>query len=102
MCEQVLKLSSHKQKMLALVEPRMAGVAPNLSATVGTQVAAKLIGAAGGLDKLAALPSTVLQVLGSAHGSGPRRHVEQQRARGGARGFVQRKAPSSRTRRPRP
>ena len=64
-CEQVLKLSSHKQKMLAFVESRMATVAPNLSAIVGTQVAAKLIGAAGGLDKLAALPSTVLQVLGS-------------------------------------
>lgn len=64
-CEQVLKLSSHKQKMLAFVESRMASVAPNLSAIVGTQVAAKLIGAAGGLDKLAALPSTVLQVLGS-------------------------------------
>ena len=62
-CEQVLKLSSHKQKMLAFVESRMATVAPNLSAIVGTQVAAKLIGAAGGLDKLAALPSTVLQVL---------------------------------------
>lgn len=64
-CEQVLKLSSHKQKMLAFVESRMSSVAPNLSAIVGTQVAAKLIGAAGGLDKLAALPSTVLQVLGS-------------------------------------
>jgi U4/U6 small nuclear ribonucleoprotein PRP31 len=64
-CEQVLTLSDNKQKMLAFVESRMASVAPNLSAIVGTQVAAKLIGAAGGLDKLAALPSTVLQVLGS-------------------------------------
>ena len=52
-------------KMLAFVESQMNSVAPNVSAIVGTTIAAKLIGAAGGLHKLAALPSTVLQVLGS-------------------------------------
>jgi len=64
-CEQVLTLSDNKQRMLAFVESRMAVVAPNLSCLVGTTIAAKLIGAAGGLHKLAALPSTVLQILGS-------------------------------------
>jgi len=64
-CEQVLTLSDNKQKMLAFVESRMRTVAPNLTVIVGTQVAAKLIGAAGGLHKLASLPSTVLQVIGS-------------------------------------
>ena len=64
-CEQVLTLSDNKQKMLAFVESRMSTVAPNLSNLVGTQVAAKLLGAAGGLNKLASLPSTVLQILGT-------------------------------------
>ena len=52
-------------KMLAFVESQMNSVAPNVSAIVGTTIAAKLIGAAGGLDKLAELPSTVVQILGS-------------------------------------
>jgi len=64
-CEQVLTLSENKQKMLAFVESRMSVVCPNLSALVGTTIAAKLLGAAGGLHKLASLPSTVVQILGS-------------------------------------
>ncbi|KAL3903914.1 MAG: hypothetical protein SGPRY_011486 [Prymnesium sp.] len=58
-CEQVLSLSENKQKMLAFVESRMS------VALVGTTIAAKLLGAAGGLQKLASLPSTVVQILGS-------------------------------------
>lgn len=64
-CEQVLGLSDNKQQMLAFVESRMNSVAPNISAIVGTTIAAKLVGAAGGLEKLAELPSTVVQILGS-------------------------------------
>ena len=64
-CEQVLQLSEAKTRMLAFVESRMAAVAPNLSRLVGAAIAAKLIGAAGGLHKLASLPSTVVQILGS-------------------------------------
>ena len=63
--EAVLALSENKRAMLAFVESRMTSVAPNLSALVGPAIAAKLIGQAGGLQKLAALPSTVLQILGS-------------------------------------
>ena len=64
-CEQVLALAANKTKILSFVESRMNGVAPNMSALVGTTVAAKLIGAAGGLHKLAALPSSTLQIIGS-------------------------------------
>ena len=64
-CEQVLSLHDNKMRMLAYVESNMNRVAPNLSNLVGTAIAAKLIGAAGGMDKLAALPSTTLQILGS-------------------------------------
>jgi len=63
-CEQVLSLAENKTRLLAFVESKMQSVAPNLSNLVGTAIAAKLIGAAGGLHKLAAMPSTVLQVLG--------------------------------------
>ena len=79
LCEQILTLSDNKQAMLAFVESKMAAVAPNLSKLVGTAIAAKLVGAAGGLHKLAALPSTVLQILGS----------KKQRAQGmGTQGVV--------------
>jgi len=64
-CEQVLTLSDNKQKIIAFVESRMGAVAPNVSAIVGTTIAAKLVGAAGGLHKLAELPATVVQILGS-------------------------------------
>ena len=77
-CEQVLQLSDNKQSMLQFVESRMAQVAPNLSSLVGPAIAAKLIGQAGGLQKLAALPSTVLQILGS----------KKQRAQGMSTGGV--------------
>ena len=53
------RLVFRAQLLLAFVESRMQSVAPNLSMLVGTAVAAKLIGAAGGLHKLAAMPSTI-------------------------------------------
>lgn len=64
-CEEVLTLSEKKQKILAFVESKMTLVAPNVSAIVGAAIAAKLVGAAGGLNKLAELPSTVVQILGA-------------------------------------
>ncbi len=40
-------------------------IAPNTSRLVGSSVASKLISAAGGIDKLAAMPACNIQVLGS-------------------------------------
>eukprot|EP01095_Lingulamoeba_sp_RSL-Kostka_P005750 TRINITY_DN1741_c0_g1_i1.p2 TRINITY_DN1741_c0_g1~~TRINITY_DN1741_c0_g1_i1.p2 ORF type:complete len:311 (+),score=112.89 TRINITY_DN1741_c0_g1_i1:2013-2945(+) len=42
----------------------MSSIAPNLSAYVGTSIAAKLIGAAGGLQQLSKLPASTIQILG--------------------------------------
>ena len=39
------------------IESRMKYIAPNVSALVGTQVASKLMAAAGGVDKLANMPA---------------------------------------------
>ncbi|KAI3962897.1 hypothetical protein MKW92_051463 [Papaver armeniacum] len=64
-CDRALSLDLAKKQLLDFVESRMEYIAPNLSAVVGSAVAAKLIGAAGGLSKLINMPSCNLQVLGA-------------------------------------
>ena len=49
LCEEVIGLDQDKQKMLNFLETRMTLIAPNVSAILGTRVAAKLIAAAGGI-----------------------------------------------------
>lgn len=50
---------------MGYIESRMKFIAPNVSALVGTQVASKLMAAAGGVDKLANIPACNIQVIGS-------------------------------------
>jgi U4/U6 small nuclear ribonucleoprotein PRP31 len=50
--------------MLNFLERRMNLIAPNVSAIVGTRVAAKLIAAAGGIVELSRIPSGNIQVMG--------------------------------------
>lgn len=64
-CERALALDAAKRRLLSFVESRMAFIAPNLSAVVGTQVAAQLMGAAGGLAALSVMPACNVQVLGA-------------------------------------
>jgi len=59
-----LKIDECRQKILMYVEGRMQIFAPNISAIVGTEIATKLIGAAGGLQQLASMPSSNLFVVG--------------------------------------
>lgn len=49
-------------QILQFVESRMHKIAPNLSAVVGTEVAAKLMGVAGGLLALSKIPACNVQV----------------------------------------
>ncbi|CAA7061613.1 unnamed protein product [Microthlaspi erraticum] len=63
-CDQVLDLDSARTKVLEFVESKMGSVAPNLSAIVGSAVAAKLMGTAGGFTALAKMPACDVQVLG--------------------------------------
>ncbi|XP_071741203.1 U4/U6 small nuclear ribonucleoprotein Prp31 homolog [Rutidosis leptorrhynchoides] len=51
-CDRVLTLDESKKKVLDFFESRMVYIAPNLSAIVGSSVAAKLIVTAGGLSSL--------------------------------------------------
>lgn len=50
--------------MLNFLENKMTLIAPNVSAIVGTRVAAKLIAAAGGIVELSRIPAGNIQVLG--------------------------------------
>ncbi|CAI9266691.1 unnamed protein product [Lactuca saligna] len=56
-CDRALTLDASKKKVLDFVESRMGYIAPNLSAIVGSAVAAKLMGTAGGLTSLAKMPA---------------------------------------------
>jgi nucleolar protein 56 len=49
----------------AYIEERMKEIAPNLSHLIGPILAAKLIALAGGLERLARLPSSTVQMLGA-------------------------------------
>lgn len=57
LCEEVISLDKYKQKMLNYIESRMTMIAPNVSAIVGTRVAAKLIASAGGIIELSRIPA---------------------------------------------
>ncbi|KAK7283710.1 hypothetical protein RIF29_13435 [Crotalaria pallida] len=64
-CDRALELDSSKKKVLDFVESRMGYIAPNVSAIVGSAVAAKLMGTAGGLSALAKMPACNVQLLGA-------------------------------------
>lgn len=56
-CAVAIHLNRLRNKLLAFVESNMATIAPNLSVIVGAPIAAKLMGLAGGLTRLASTPS---------------------------------------------
>ncbi|KAG5522696.1 hypothetical protein RHGRI_034738 [Rhododendron griersonianum] len=64
-CDRSLALDSSRKKVLDFLETRMEHIAPNLSAIVGSAVAAKLMVTAGGLSPLANLPSCTVRLLGA-------------------------------------
>ncbi len=61
-CEAALALDRDKEDILKLVQMKMHTIAPNLSAAVGTEIAAKLMGVAGGLLNLSKMPACNVQV----------------------------------------
>jgi U4/U6 small nuclear ribonucleoprotein PRP31 len=64
-CDRAMQLDADKRKLVTLVESRMDKTAPNLSAVLGPEVAARLMGVAGGLIALSKMPSCNVQVLGA-------------------------------------
>lgn len=63
-CDEAVALDAARATLLAYVASRMALIAPNTVALCGSETAAQLMGIAGGMDALAALPGSTLQVLG--------------------------------------
>lgn len=58
-------LRTEADELTAAIEQQAPSVAPNLTALAGTILAARLIELAGGLEALAKLPSSTVQVLGA-------------------------------------
>jgi nucleolar protein 56 len=76
-----LETRAARDALESAVEAALPARAPNLSALLGPALAARLISQAGGLDRLARLPASTVQVLGAeraffehlrGHGSSPR------------------------------
>lgn len=68
-------IKSHQEEMQAFVERRMKEWAPNTSALLGEALAAKLVGAGGGLQELSKIPACNLQVIGQGTKGAASRHV---------------------------
>ena len=60
--EAALQIDEDKGLILQLVQQKMHKIAPNLSAAVGTEIAARLMGVAGGLTSLSKMPACNVQV----------------------------------------
>ena len=69
-CRMILNLDTCRNKIVDYVRSRMAFVAPNLSAVVGSTTAAQLMGGAGGLLALSKVPACNLPVGRSVYGFG--------------------------------
>ena len=63
--EEIKGMFSFKESLEKYLEKLMKEVAPNLSEIAGIKIGAKLIRAAGSLEKLAKLPSSTIQLLGA-------------------------------------
>jgi len=65
LAEETEHLFSLRDKLATHVEKTMKQVAPNVSEIAGATIGARLIAKAGGLRKLAILPSSTIQILGA-------------------------------------
>lgn len=61
----ILGLYKLRESLSTYLSSLLVEIAPNLSAIAGDVIAAKLISKAGGLDRLAKMPSSTIQLLGS-------------------------------------
>jgi nucleolar protein 56 len=65
LAEQVLSLYNYRAKLTEYISAIAMEAAPNVSALAGPTLAAKLIEKAGGIRRLAMMPSSSLQILGA-------------------------------------
>ncbi|MFP3984510.1 MAG: C/D box methylation guide ribonucleoprotein complex aNOP56 subunit [Candidatus Bathyarchaeia archaeon] len=65
LCRQILELYKLRQTLQGYADSTVEEVAPNVQALVGSLLAARLIALAGGLEGLAKMPASTVQVLGA-------------------------------------
>ncbi len=58
-------LSGEREKLNAYVDGAMGRISPNVSKVAGSTIGARLMAKAGGLDRLAVLPASTIQILGA-------------------------------------
>ncbi len=58
-------LSGEREKLNEYVEGAMRRISPNVSDVAGSTIGARLMAKAGGLDRLAVLPASTIQILGA-------------------------------------
>ena len=63
--DQIISLDTYRQELENYLEDLMEKAAPNINALVGSLIGAKLIAKAGGLQKLAYMPASRIQLLGA-------------------------------------
>lgn len=61
----ILQLTALRERLVGYLEDSMRREAPNITGLVGPIIGAKLIAKAGGLEKLAKMPASTIQVLGA-------------------------------------
>lgn len=64
LADAVIKMFNLKKEFLQFLEGRLTRVAPNVTAIVGTAIAAQLLGTVGGIVELAKIPAGNLMVIG--------------------------------------
>lgn len=65
LAHQLLDLQGFREKLEQYLDESMRETAPNLRGLIGPVIGARLIGLAGGLEKLARFPASTIQVLGA-------------------------------------
>ena len=60
-----VQLGSMRDSLNGYVESQMKKVAPNVAGVAGATIGARLMAKAGGLDRLAVLPASTIQILGA-------------------------------------
>ena len=60
-----VELSGERDKLSEYVEGAMKGISPNVCEVAGATIGARLMAKAGGLDRLAMLPASTIQILGA-------------------------------------
>ena len=81
-----LNLKEERDMILKFIEKEMQAIAPNFSKLAGELLAARLLAEAGGLKKLALMPSSTIQILGAEKALF--RHLKNRNAKPPKHGFI--------------